>query len=179
MNALHVVNCVVISLYVACAALGPVLAQETTKQEFVGSTPCDVRSREFLGGIPTDAPCHCIAWRLTLLDTKNSEESGDYTLEVTYGIPGRVDPNQLVEGPTAKLKGRWDIVRGSKANSQSVVFRIHNAEKDQPLLLSRVSKDLLHFLNEDKNLRVGNAGWSYTLNRKRNDRKNYQSPANP
>jgi hypothetical protein len=177
MNTLHVVKCFVISLYLACAALDAVVAQEVTKQEFVGSTPCDARSREFLGGLPTEAPCHCIAWRLTLLGTKDAEESGEYTLEVTYGMPGRDDPNQLVDGPTAKLKGRWDIVRGTTANSLAVVYRIHGAEDDKSedgksLLLAHVSEHLLHFLDEDKTLRVGSASWSYTLNRKRADRKN-------
>lgn len=30
----------------------------------------------------------------------------------------------------------------------------------------RVGENLLHFLNSDNSLRIGNAGWSYTLNRK-------------
>lgn len=176
MNTLHVVKCLIISLSAGCAALGSALAQEITKQEYVGSTPCDAGPRKFLGGIPIEAPCHCIAWRLTLLGSRTAEDSGKYTLEVTYGMPGRDDPNQLVDGPTVKLEGRWDIVRGSKANPQAMVYRIHGSEGDQPLLLSRVSKHLLHFLNEDKTLRVGNAGWSYTLNRKRADRVTNISP---
>jgi hypothetical protein len=172
MNSLHVMKWLFLSLCVACATVGSVCAQELTRQEFVGTTPCDAISRKFLGGLSTEASCHCIMWRLTLLSTERAKESGEYTLEVTYGLPGRDDPNQVVEGPTARLKGRWDTVRGSKANSQAVVYRIHGGEKDQTLLLARRGENLLHFLNDDKTLRVGNAGWSYTLNRKRADRKN-------
>jgi hypothetical protein len=171
MNMLLVVRRLVISIGVACAALDPAIAEEVATQQFVGSTPGDARSREFLGGLPPQAPCHCITWRLALFGTNSAEESGEYTLEVTYGLPGLDDPNQLVEGPTAKLKGRWDIVRGSQANPQAVVYRIHGAEDDKSLSVVRVSKHLLHFLNDDKTLRVGNAGWSYTLNRKRADQK--------
>ena len=167
MNSLHLLKCGVLSIHIACSAVGSVGAQEITKQEFVGTTPCDAGSRKFLGGLPAEASCHCITWRLTLLSTEKAKESGEYTLEVMHGMPGRDDPNQVVEGHTARLKGRWDIVRGSRANSQAVVYRIHGGERDQPLLLSRVGENLLHFLNDDKTLRVGNAGWSYTLNRKR------------
>jgi hypothetical protein len=32
--------------------------------------------------------------------------------------------------------------------------------------LVKVGENLLHFLNPDKNLMIGNAGWNYTLSRK-------------
>ena len=156
-------------LGIACATQVVIAAEESGTQEFVGSTPCDGHSRKFLGGIPTETPCHCITWRLTLAGIETGE-SGEYSLEVMYGMPGKDDPNQLVDGPTAKLKGKWDLVRGSKANSRAVVYRLHGSEADEPLLLARVGRRLLHFLNEDRTLRVGDAGWSYTLNLKRPNR---------
>lgn len=171
-NSLHFFKRCTVSICLAWIAAGSAIGQEIAKQEFVGSTPCDLASRKFLGGIAPEAPCHCIAWRLILLRTGDVQESGTYTLEVTYGIPGSNDPNQLVEGPMAKLQGKWDIVRGSKANSQAVVYRIHRNESDQTLLLSKVSERLIHFLNQDKTMRVGNAGWSYTLNRIGTNRRN-------
>jgi hypothetical protein len=153
----------------ACLASNCVYAQALTKQEFVGSTPCDSLSREFLGGIPTDAPCHCIGWHLTLMDAKNTGEPRKYSLVVRYGIPGRDDPNQLVEGPSVKLEGTFDVVRGSKTNARAMVYRIHDAKSGKSLSLVRISDHLIHFLNDDKTLKVGNAGWSYTLNRKSAD----------
>src|SRR5262245_5065851 len=129
MNRLRLVRYCSILLLLACAASNSVNAQDLSKQEFVGSTPCDALSREFLGGMPTDAPCHCITWQLTLLDGKSAGEPRKYTLVVKYGIPGRDDPNQLVDGPTAKLEGTFDVVHGSKANPKATVYRIHGPEK--------------------------------------------------
>jgi hypothetical protein len=157
---------------VAGAAVDEAVAQEGKTQQFVGSTPADARSREFIGGLPAEALCHCIAWRLTLVTANEADAAGDYTLEVTYGVPGRDDPNQLLDGPTVKVTGKWDVVRGSQVNPQAVVYRIHSAEEGESLLLAQVSKNLLRFLNDDKTLRVGDASWSYTLNRKRAEQEN-------
>jgi len=133
-------------------------------EEFVGTTPCDVISREFLGGVKTNAPCHCITWDLTLHPAENGK--GNYTLSVAYGLPREGDPNQIVDGPKLKWQGRWEQERGSKANSNALVYRIHRDGAKTPLRLVKASNHLLHFLNEDKTLKIGNPGWSYTLNRK-------------
>jgi hypothetical protein len=103
------------------------------------------------------------------MDAKNTGEPRKYSLVVRYGIPGSDDPNQLVEGPLVNLEGTFDVVRGSKTNAKAVVYRIHDAKNDKSLSLVRISDHLIHFLNHDKTLKVGNAGWSYTLNRKRAD----------
>jgi hypothetical protein len=172
MNLLRVMRCLAILLCMGSATCGRANAQDLTKQEFAGSTPCDALSRTFLGGLPPEAPCHCITWRLTLSGTRNAGEPKTYALEVRYGLPGRDDPNQIEEGPTVKLEGTWEVARGSKANPQAVVYRIHGSGKDKSLSLVRIGEHLIHFLNEDKTMRIGNAGWSYTLNRRAAGREN-------
>ena len=169
MKLLRVVGGLAVLLHMGGPTSNSVNAQVLTKQEFVGSTPCDSHSREFLGGIPTNAPCHCIGWHLTLLDAKETGERRTYSLVVTYGVPGRDDPNQIVDGPTAKLEGTFEVVRGSKTNANAMVYRIHGARNGKSLSLVRISDRLVHFLNHDKSLKVGNSGWSYTLNRKSAD----------
>jgi len=59
-----------------------------------------------------------------------------------------------------------EIVRGTKAKPNAVVYRLYGDGRKKSVSLVQAGENILHFLNEDKTLRVGNAGWSYTLNRK-------------
>jgi hypothetical protein len=153
----------VISILLANLFTSSAFADDT--EEFAGTTPCDIISREFLGGVQTNAPCHSITWKLIMHPAENGKD-GKYSLAVAYGLPREDDPNQIVDGPKIKWDGRWEIERGSKASANAVVYRLTREGSKTPLRLVKASKHLLHFLNGDKTLRVGNAGWSYTLNRK-------------
>jgi hypothetical protein len=160
----RVIACLTILLCLACASSGLSETRTVAKEEFVGSIPSDDISRAFVGGIATNVPCHCITWRLTL--STNLNAPAKFTLSATYGLQGKTDPNQLEEGPTVEVQGNWEIVHGSKARPNAVVYRLYLEGRKKSVSLVRVGKNILHFLNEDKTLRVGNAGWSYTLNRK-------------
>lgn len=151
-------------LLAGCAGSDLSAARSVVKEEFVGTTPCDARSREFLGGVATNAPCHCITWQLTLLVNQKTGRPTTYTLTAAYGLPGRNDPNQIEDGPTAKREGKWEITHGHKANPQAAVYRLHGGKES--ISLGRVGQHLFHFLEPDQSLRIGDAGWSYTLNRK-------------
>jgi len=162
----RVIGCVTISLCLACASPGPSETRTVAKEEFVGSIPSDDISRAFVGGIATNVPCHCITWRLTLSTNLNAHTPAKFTLSATYGLQGKTDPNQLEAGPTVEVQGKWEIVHGTKAKPNVVVYRLYPDGRKESASLVRVGENILHFLNEDKTLRVGNAGWSYTLNRK-------------
>jgi hypothetical protein len=140
--------------------------------EFVGTTPCDDHSRKFLGGLDTEGPCHCVTWNITFLVDQKTRQPASYTLVATYGLPGKSDPNQIEEGPTVKLEGRWEKPPGHKANPQAAGYRIYGKSTQRSLSLARLSEHLVHFLDQDQSLKVGNAGWSYTLNRKSAGREN-------
>ena len=148
------------------AWITPAQTPISAKQAFVGSTPCDSTSREFLGGLATNAPCHYIAWDVTLFKSEKPSDPHKYAVTATYWLPGRNDPNQLEQGATVKVEGTWEMLRGSKTNPNAIVYRLHGRNAAKPVSLVQLSQHLLHFLNEDKSLKIGNAGWSYTLNRK-------------
>ena len=135
-------------------------------EEFVGSTRCDPASREFLGGLSTNAPCHYIAWNLTLTKSATASEPNKFAVTATYWLPAKDNPNQLAQGATVKTEGTLQIDRGSKVNPDAVVYRLHGKNAAKPVSLVQLSQHLLHFLNDDKSLKIGTAGWSYTLNRK-------------
>ena len=135
-------------------------AQGIADVEYVGTTPCDDASREFVGGIASDIPCHTIAWHLTFSSDRK------YRLLAQYGLQGKEDPNQLEPGPKIEAAGAWEIVDGTNADSRAVVYRLSRPGTEKTVSLIRVGENLLHFLDQGKSLRIGNAGWSYTLNRK-------------
>ena len=149
--------------WVAAWAAG-LFAAFAADEEFVGTTAVDPETCAFVGGLDTNVPIHCITWRLTFL--KNTAKEGTYRLVARYGLQGKNDPNQLEVGPTVKLNGRWALLKGSKANPQAAVYRLKSNSNGRILSLAQVGNNLLHFLDHDRNLKVGNAGWSFTLNRK-------------
>jgi hypothetical protein len=166
MILLRVSTWVTISLCWAFASHGLAETRTVAKEEFVGSIPCDDLSQTFVGGIATNVPCHCITWRLTLFTNLNAGARAKFTLNAKYGLQGKTDPNQLEEGPTVEVQGEWEILHGTKTQPNAVVYRLYGDERKESVSLVKVGGNILHFLNEDKTLRVGNAGWSYTLNRK-------------
>lgn len=134
--------------------------------QYAGSTPGDDSSRAFLGGMASDRACHAITWRLAFSTNLTASEKGRYRLQAQYRWQGKTDTNQIEDGPVVELEGDFEIVRGAKANKRAVVYRLAAPGNGKNLWLMRVGENILHFLNEDKTLRIGNAGWSYTLNRR-------------
>ena len=125
-------------LFVSCTS-----AKETN---YTASTPAAPIVREFLGISSTDS-IDFIRWKLSLTDIK-------YSLECNYGI-GKPNTNGFYDGGkkitfsgTVKREGyNYTLVNGNKS-----------------LKLAELNLNLLHVLNNDNTLLVGNGGWSYVLN---------------
>jgi len=139
---------------------------DSVAAEFVGTSPCDPLPREFVGGLAATAPCHCITWQLTLFTNHNAGLTASYKLVANYGLPGKSDPNQIEDGPQVEQQGTWKIVTGTKGDANAVVYQLTADKGRKSVSLVKVGENLLHFLNPDKSLMIGNAGWNYTLSRK-------------
>jgi hypothetical protein len=146
--------------------------RDSVAAEFVGTSPCDLLPREFAGGFAATEPCHCITWQLTLFTNRNDGLPGSYKLVANYGLPGKNDANQVEDGPQVEQQGTWKIVKGTKANPDAVVYQMTADKGAKSVSLVKVGEHLLHFLNPDKSLMVGNAGWNYTLSKKRVGKQN-------
>jgi hypothetical protein len=133
--------------------------------EFVGSTPCGALPREFLGGLATNADCHNITWHITLSTNQDVGRTGTFSLTAQYYVPTRANTNRSEPGPKAQPRGTCEVLKGTRADAIAVVYRITTKDSQRSLSLVRVGDNLLHFLNSDGSLMVGNGGWSYTLNR--------------
>ena len=93
-------------------------------------------------------------------------DGGVFKASVKYGLPGKDDPNQLEEGPTIRLQSKWVRLKGRVSNSDATVYKLIGKIEEEALYLVAVGENLMHFLNEDQTLKVGNGGWSYTLSKK-------------
>lgn len=125
--------------------------------EYVGSTPCDTLTREFLGGLSSTAACHAIAWRLTLLSDQKMRLSAEYR------IPPPSNPNQIEAGPKVSVQGTWSAAKGARFHPDATVYTLLSTGSGKRLSFVKISDGLLHMLNPDKSLAAGTGGWSYTL----------------
>jgi hypothetical protein len=126
---------------------------------FAGSSPCGEAIKR-LFDIPSDASSP-LRWKLILHQDSKTRVPAGYKLECDYNPP-KVADSPTPEPKTVSLKweGRWAITKGSKFNPDADVFELSGA-----VSLVKVNDDLLHMLNPDRSLMVGNGGWSYTMNR--------------
>ena len=156
-----------IALLLVCLSPRGAIAsdQKLAATEFVGSTLGDALPREFLGGLATNAPCHCITWHITLSAHDKAALSGVYNLTASYQVPTRDNTNRSEPGPKVAAKGRWEILKGTTSRPDAVIYRFTSEKSERSLSFLKVGENLLHLLGPDANLMVGNGGWSYTLNR--------------
>ncbi len=152
-------------LLLACAPDGFSASDRSAGMEFVGSTPGGTLVREFLGGLETNKACHCIVWQITFLTNQKTRVPTTYNLVARYRVPTRANTNQSEDGPGVALDGTWEILKGTKSKPDAVVYRINAGKPARSLSFVKMNANLLHLLNPDGSLMVGNGGWSYTLNR--------------
>jgi hypothetical protein len=110
---------------------------------FEGRSPC-TGIAELFGNDPS-LTCIKVKWRIFLY---HDPASGAPT---NYKIQGRPD-------------GKWRIIKGLPGNPSANIIVL---ETPKPFYLFKADENILFMLDENKNFRVGNADFSYTLNRVR------------
>jgi len=120
--------------------------EEATAKIYTGSTPAGVVVRTFLG-ISLKDSIDFIRWQLTL-------NNSSYTLDCNYGI-GKPNTNGFIDG------GKKIKLSGS-IHKQEYYYVLQNGNK--VLKIASINSNLLHFLDANSSMIVGNGGWSYTLN---------------
>ena len=129
---------------------------------FEATTPFDDTIRKILG-IPGNDKYEMMKWKLTL---NNDVQKTDSTFHLIYeygmakqGTRGFMEGSKKVE-----LTGTWKIEKNSKHNL-GAVLTLHSASPSSSLSFLQPDENILHLLDENKNLLNGSAAWSYTLNR--------------
>jgi hypothetical protein len=116
------------------------------ERTFTGSTPANYIVRKFLD-IPLTDSVDFIRWKLII--------SNDiYELEANYGL-GKPNTKEFING------GSVVALKGLYLRNNNVYQFLYGSKT---LEVVEINGDLLHLLDKDKSLMVGNSGWSYTLN---------------
>ena len=116
------------------------------ENSYTGSTPAAPVVRSFLGISLTDS-IDFIRWKLVLTNNQ-------YTLNCNYGI-GKPNTNGFMEG------GKKVELHGAlRKEKNDYLLQNGNAI----LKVTELNSNLLHFLDNNNSLLIGNGGWSYTLN---------------
>jgi hypothetical protein len=173
--AFSVMSVLLMPVLLAMVAGGGGIASATERPEptshdwrartFVGSSPCGTSIRPMLG-IDVDAACDLIEWKLVLRRDRAGTATGAYDLRVEYGTTRQGHPGLGPEARESQRRGAWrsrgtDWLSGRsrQANADAYTFEL----EDGPRFVA-VGDQLLHVLDDDGGLMVGNGGWSYTLN---------------
>lgn len=126
---------------------------------FVGSTPGDESVKSMLA-IPAETKVDFIRWNITL------SPSNTFALDIVFG---ESQPNTLGfknQGEKRSIKGTYSISQKVDKGVNQAVYHLKGGDLPVDMALIKINDNLLHLLNPQHQLMVGNGGWSYSLNRK-------------
>jgi hypothetical protein len=104
-------------------------------------------------------------WRLTLMYNIDGKQPATYSLVRLLYAKNDGRSISALAVKTIEERGIWTIKRGTKSNAAAVVYKLQTDKKDAELEFVRINEHLLHLVDTDGRLVIGNPGWSYTLNR--------------
>src|SRR4249920_2600717 len=116
---------------------------------FDGRTPCQELAAQLEQ--PTVPECWKIKWRLKLYAIDPGDSHGHYALE------GFVFRKENI------MRGEWRLIKGTNADPRAMVYEL-TRQKNAPIYLLKADENILFFLDQKKNIMVGNRNFSYTLN---------------
>lgn len=123
---------------------------------YVASTPCSQGTRP-LPGMDLQTGCELMKWKLVL-------HEHTFELHCDYGMT-QASTKGFSKGKSLDLSGSWTIQKGTPAHPQATVYRLHDNKTDKNISFIRLSGELLHLLDANGGLMIGNGGWSYTLSK--------------
>lgn len=129
-----------------------------TSRTYVGTSPCGDAIRQALVIAP-DTHCDLVSWKLIIYEPGPPDDGlGKYDLLCSYGSVQQGKPGIANGAAMSVASGSWRA--GGVTRSRPWRGYI----LDSGLQLAAVNDRLLHFLDSDGHLMVGDGGWSYTLN---------------
>lgn len=132
------------------------------REFFVAATPCDPVARHLLG-IPADIDCEFIKWKLALMRDPQTDAPFRFVLNYTYGMTKAGTRGFLNDGTSKETGGKWSIGKNTGNSPGDHIFVLRPANQLSISLL-RLDDNLLHLLDNNGRLMIGNAGFSYTFN---------------
>jgi len=135
----------------------------TTDGVFVGSTPCDSLIKSLLA-IRPDTKVDFMRWELTLSNSENNKNV--FVLNVAFGESQPNTPGFKEGWGKRYFEGKYTLLQGPNRNLNGEIYQLTSDKLPTTISLVKLTNNLFHLLTLENHLMVGNAGWSYTLNRK-------------
>lgn len=131
---------------------------------FVAATPCDAVPRHLLA-IPANIDCEMIKWRLTLRRDPRNLGRDDFKLEYTYGMTKPGTRGFKNDGFSKEISGKWIISKNAGKTPGKQVFTLQPVSSQSSIAFLQINDRMLHLLDTEGGLMIGNAGFSYTFNK--------------
>ena len=153
-----------------CLSISNSCSQHTSEAKSIfgvyeTNTPCEEDVLNMLHLAP-NFKCDMLRWKLTLYKETTSQFPSSFDLACTYGSGKQGTRGFTEEAKTLELNGKCTVGRGTLKDPQAIVYTLVADNINISLTFFRPDQNLLHLLAVDKSLMVGNAGFSYTFNRK-------------
>ena len=142
----------------------PDLMVSPEPEVFVAATPCDAVPRHLMA-IPGNIDCEMIKWRLTLRRDPRNLGRDDFKLQYTYGMTKPGTQGFMNDGISKEIAGKWTVAKNSGKTPGKQVFTLQSTSPETSIKLLQMSDKMLHLLDLQGNLMIGNAGFSYTFNK--------------
>ena len=131
---------------------------------FTGTTPCGQMIRP-LHKVPEEADCALVQWELTLHQDPVSFKPTTYKLSSVHRFIVKGTNMYSEPGTTSETGGKWTIVQGTKINPNAIVYRLEPDKPGTSISFLKLGNNLIHLLDNDGRLMIGNESFSYTLSR--------------
>ncbi|HEX7903195.1 MAG TPA: hypothetical protein VF487_04880 [Chitinophagaceae bacterium] len=151
----------------ACVALGDreiISTDSSVLGVFAGTTPCGQMIRP-LHKVPEETDCALVQWRLTLYQDPVSLKPTTYKLSSVNRFIVKGTNMYSEPGTTSEAEGKWTIVRGTKTNPSVITYRLESDKPEKSISFLKLGDSLIHLLDNNGRLMIGNESFSYTLSR--------------
>lgn len=144
------------------------MASSPAPEVFAGSSPCDPVMRPWMA-IPSNTDCEFIKWKLLLFKNPENDQQQRFNLTYTYGVSKPGTEGFLNGGHNAEMTGNWRVLNNCINLPGQSVIQLRDNKIKTPLTFLKLNHSILHLTDQEGHLMIGNAGWSYTLNKMKND----------
>lgn len=120
---------------------------------FDGRTPCQEIASEH-PEMNAGQSCFKLKWRLIL-----SRDS------ITH-LPTACTIRNIVNNQPRNISGKWEIINGTKANPDVIIYKIQADNLAEPILLLLADENVLYFIDNNNKPFIGNEDFSFAMNKK-------------
>jgi hypothetical protein len=128
---------------------------------FEGRPPCIEIAKQLKIPIPGD--CEKLKWDLVFYQDPVTLQASVFTLHIIGG--GDVVKQDGGSWQQKILEGKWSIVKGLRSDPDAEYYALEFNDPKVRMYLFKGDENVLFVLDENKEFRVGNEDFSYTLNK--------------